>query len=93
MALYLEALESLSVNELEIGCAEVVKTALTFPKPAEIISAAHAHAPNESFLGPGRPAYLNEPVPIRSKEEQEECLERKPDHPRYPGQRRHRERR
>ena len=52
MAVYLEALENLSVNELEIGCAEVIKTALTFPKPAEIISASHAHAKDESFLGP-----------------------------------------
>lgn len=72
MAIYLEALQSLSLNELEVGCAEVIKTALNFPKPAEIISAAHSYTAEE-YLGLGRPAYLNEPVPIRSKEEQEEC--------------------
>lgn len=53
MAVYLEAVKDLSVGELEDGCREVIKTALTFPKPAEIIEAAkHQAKRSGEFLGP-----------------------------------------
>jgi hypothetical protein len=53
LAVYLEALKSLSTSELEDGCREVIKTALTFPKPAEIIAAAKVVGDDQGeYLGP-----------------------------------------
>lgn len=74
MAVYLEALDDLSLDALEYGCREATRTAEQFPKPGHIHKAAEGYVNDRSmFLGPPRPAYLNEPTPIRTKEEQEEC--------------------
>ena len=59
MAVYLEVLSDLSLEELETGCREVLKRAMNFPKPAEIIQAAKA-ARNEQRYE--RPDYLDEPA-------------------------------
>jgi hypothetical protein len=68
LAVYLEAVKDLSINELGVGCREVIKTALTFPKPAEIIIAAKANY-GEALSGPP----LLEYPPI-SEDEREEAL-------------------
>ena len=59
MSVYLEALSDLSLEELETGCREVLKTAMNFPKPAEIILAARAAREEQRHE---RPSYLDEPT-------------------------------
>ena len=59
MAVYLEALSDLSLEELETGCREVLKRAMNFPKPAEIIQAAKAARDEQRHE---RPDYLDEPA-------------------------------
>jgi len=51
LAIYLQLLDGLSLRELEMGCREVGKTALTFPKPAEIIAASRMGL-DEPLSGP-----------------------------------------
>ena len=59
IALYLEALDDLTPEQIETGCIEASKSATQFPKPGHI--RAGVPVVREMFLGPGRPAYLDEP--------------------------------
>ncbi len=68
LAVYLEALDDLSLLELLNGCREVIKTAANFPKPSEIIAAAK-RVYEEPLSGPKMLEYQE-----ISKEEREEAL-------------------
>ena len=55
MAVYAEALDDLSLEELEFGCREATRTAEQFPKPGHIRKAAEGFKPKQDrseFLGP-----------------------------------------
>jgi len=60
---YAEALSDLSPEQLETGCCEVTRSALQFPKPAEIRAALR----RVEGLACTRPKYLDEPIPPESE--------------------------
>jgi hypothetical protein len=70
VATYLEALDDLTPNELEIGCREATRKAEQFPKPGHIRAALYAVGTDEQRHE--RPSYLDEP-PL-SAEEREEAV-------------------
>ena len=59
VAFYLEALSDLTPEQIDLGCAQAIKTAEQFPKPGHIRAAVPVV--HEMFLGPRRPKYLDEP--------------------------------
>lgn len=59
MGTYLEALDDLTPDELDIGCREATRTAEQFPKPGHIRSALYTCFHGAQRLE--RPAYLDEP--------------------------------
>lgn len=70
VATYLEALDDLTPEQLEIGCREATRTAEQFPKPGHIHAALYAVGWDEQRRE--RPSYLDE-SPI-SAEEREQAL-------------------
>lgn len=68
MATYLEALDDLTPEQLEIGCREATRKAEQFPKPGHIRSALYAAGVDEQRHE--RPKYLDE-APLTPEEREE----------------------
>src|SRR5882724_11532160 len=71
MAVYVEALDDLTPEQLDRACREATRTAEQFPKPGHIHYAA-ARTAMATYSGPPRPKYLDEPR--LSDEERESAL-------------------
>lgn len=64
VAVYIECLQDLTPEQLEIGCAEASKDMEQFPKPGHIRHAWEQYTALNHWerLGPPRPDYLDEPA-------------------------------
>ena len=69
-AVYLEALEDLTPQELEMGCRCATKTCDFFPRPSQIMRAAIEWQRGEGNINT-RPDYLDRPKPIESMTEED----------------------
>ena len=61
MAVYLEALDDLTPEQLDRACREATRSAEQFPKPGHIREALARTGLTNQFSGPPRPKYLDEP--------------------------------
>lgn len=72
---YVEALDDLTPEQIEIGCRKATRTATQFPKPGHIREALSLSKIGDGESPCVRPAYLDEPQTILTPEDQKACDE------------------